>query len=103
MIKRTTVLMESSTKIKLHQNVEYTSKQPRHAHLPSTPFRGLLIGPSAAGKSSVLVDMILLLYRGVFECIYIFSPSVHLDSTWAPVKQYVEQTLGVDTNDEPAF
>ena len=103
-IKRATRhLMESSTRIKLRQKVDYTSKQSPHEHLPETPLRGLLLGPSAAGKSSVLVGIVLRLYHGLFERVYIFSPSVHLDSSWAPVKQYVEQTLGVGTNEEPAF
>ena len=92
--------MASSMRIKLHRKTEYTSKQPQHEHLPPTPLRGLLLGPSAAGKTSVLVDLVLRLYRGCFSRIYVFSPSVHLDPTWAPIKTYAEQTLGVDPNEE---
>ena len=51
----------------------------------------------------MLVDLILRLYRGVFERICVFSPSLHLDSTWEPVKEYVEKELQVDQSREPAF
>ena len=54
------------------------------------------MGPSGSGKTAVLVDLILRLYRGCFERIYIFSPSIHLDSTWAPVRDYIKQELGKD-------
>ena len=86
----------SNLQIKLHEQVSYSSKQPEHAHLPSTPLRGVFVGPSGAGKTAVLVDMILRLYRDCFERLYIFSPSIHLDSTWAPVKEYVKQELAKD-------
>ena len=93
----------SDLRIKVHQNPSYTSKQPKSDVLPPTPLRGIILGPSGSGKTVVLVDMILRLYRGVFERIFIFSPSVHLDSTWLPVKRYVEQELGIDQREEPSF
>ena len=66
--------------IKLHPTEEWTTKGSKHAHLPPTPCRGIILGPSGKGKSVFLADYILRLYRGAFERIYIFSPSVHLDS-----------------------
>ena len=48
--------------------------------LQSTPvssprFTGIFFGPSKSGKTVALISMILEQYRGVFEKIYIFSPS----------------------------
>ena len=42
-------------------------------------------------------------YRGVFERIYIFSPSIAVDDGWIPVKKYIEQDLGVNTEREQAY
>ena len=42
-------------------------------------------------------------YRGVFERIYIFSPSVNIDDGWIPVKKYIEEDLGVNTEREQTY
>jgi len=42
-------------------------------------------------------------YRGCFERIYVFSPSIDIDMTWVPVKKYVENELKVDLSKEPCF
>ena len=42
-------------------------------------------------------------YRGVFEKIYIFSPSINIDDGWIPVKKYIEEDLGVNTGDKAAL
>ena len=43
------------------------------------------------------------MYRGVFEKIYIFSPSINIDDSWIPVKKYIEEDLGVNTERERAY
>jgi hypothetical protein len=95
--------MPPSTAIKIYPTDEWTTRGSQHEHLPPTPCRGLLIGPSGQGKTCVLTDMILRLYRGAWERIYIFSPSVHIDSTWAPVKDYIETVMKIDGEKEPFF
>ena len=40
---------------------------------------------------------------GVFEKIYIFSPSVNIDDSWIPVKKYIEEDLGVNTERKQAY
>ena len=49
-----------------------------------------------------LISLILEQYRGVFKRIYIFSPSIDIDDGWIPVKKYIEQDLGVNTEREQA-
>ena len=39
----------------------------------------------------------------VFERIYIFSPSINIDDGWIPVKKYIEEDLGVNTEREQAY
>jgi hypothetical protein len=93
----------AATAIKVHPTEEWTTKNSKHAHLPPTPLRGIVLSPSNGGKTVLLVDMILRLYRDVWERIYVFSPSVHIDSAWAPVKDYIENNLKVDGSKEPFF
>ena len=50
-----------------------------------------------------LISLILEQCRGVFERIYIFSPSIDIDDGWIPVKKYIEQDLGVNTEREQAY
>ena len=81
-------------KIKLFPTTEFCSKQPSD---PLVPCTGIFLGPSKSGKTVALVSLILEQYRGVFERIYVFSPSVNIDDGWIPVKKYIEGDLGVNT------
>ena len=47
--------------------------------------------------------MILDIYRGAFERIFIWSPSVNLDSICLPVKKYIKEGLKVDTDKESCW
>ena len=47
--------------------------------------------------------MLVRLYKGCWARIYVFSPSVDVDSAWLPVKKYVEEGLGVDQQKEQCF
>ena len=89
-------------KIKLFPTAEY-SKQPSDPVVPQVPCTGIFLGPSKSGKTVALISMILEQYRGVFEKIYIFSPSIGIDDSWIPVKKYIEEDLGVNTEREQAY
>ena len=82
---------------------QYETAQGRHPILPATPLRGGICAPSGSGKTVLLSSMILDFYRGAFARIFIFSPSVHVDAAWLPVKEYVHKHLGVDPNQEQCF
>ena len=90
-------------KIKLFPTAEYSSKQPSHPVVCLVPCTGIFLGPSKSGKTVALISMILEQYRGVFEKIYIFSPSINIDDGWIPVKKYIEEDLGVNTERERAY
>ena len=44
--------------------------------------------------------MVLDIYRDCFRRIYIFSPSINVDSTWIPVKEYIEKQMKAKSSKE---
>ena len=82
---------------------EYEVKQSKYHQCGKLPIRSILLGPSGAGKGILLQDMILDIYRGCFERVYIFSPSSFVDKTWEPVKEYLNKTINLSENEPPLF
>ena len=81
---------------------------PRGAHglgpvLRHAGQRVVLRGPVVEEKAVALISLILEQYRGVFERIYIFSPSINIDDSWIPVKKHIEEDLGVNTEREQTY
>ena len=89
--------------VKPIDEIKYDFKQSKHEVVPKLPMRAMIVGPSGSGKSTLLVSMILDIYRGAFERIFIWSPSVNLDSIWLPVKKYIKEGLKVDNDKEPCW
>ena len=54
--------------IKLKQ---YTCKRSVYDHVPKLPMRSMILGPSGSGKGVLLQNMILDIYKGCFNRIYI--------------------------------
>jgi hypothetical protein len=67
--------------------------------MPKLPLRGVILAPSGSGKTVLLSNLILKMYRGCFERIYVFSPSVNVDQTWEAVKKYQEDVMKVKESD----
>ena len=78
---------------------DYTCKQSKHEHVPKIPLRSILLAPSGSGKTVLLSNLILNIYRGCFERIFIFSPSIDIDKTWEPVKKYQTDDMKVAEKD----
>ena len=89
----------SNLKIKQHGVT-----QSKHAFMGTLLMRGLIRAPSGSGKTHLINILIFDLYRNCFHRVHTFSPSVHKDHTWEPVKQYIEQYMKVQhTEDEPIY
>ena len=58
-----------------------------------------------SGKSVLLTNMVLDIYKGVFSRIYIWSPSINVDTCtiWMPVKKYIKEGMKIDTEKEKCF
>ena len=94
--------------VKLFPNPNYTSKQPRDGVAPQVPCTGIFLGPSKSGKTVAIISAILEQYRtadgsSVFERIFIFSPSIEIDDGWKPVKEFIENEMGVNTEREQVY
>ena len=80
----------SFPKIEPQKLKQYTSKQSKYPQAAKLPMRSIILGPSGSGKTILLQNMILDIYRDAFDKIYMFSPSINLDHTWEPVKEYIK-------------
>ena len=81
---------------------QFETKQSKYDQIQKLPVRGILLGPSGAGKGVLLQNMILDIYRDCFERVYIFSPSINVDHTWLPVKTYLDNKINL-SEDEPSL
>ena len=84
-------MSDNIPQIKPIKITEYETKQSKYEMVPSLPVRSIILGPSGSGKTILLQNMVLDIYRDCFSRIYIFSPSINVDSTWLPVKKYIEK------------
>ena len=72
---------ERMGKIKVFPTPEYSSKQSSDPVVRLVPCTGIFLGPSKSGKTVALA----------------------IDDGWVPVKKYIEQELGVNTEKEQAY
>jgi hypothetical protein len=77
----------------------FTCKQSKHGTVPNLPLRGVILAPSGSGKTVLLANFIPKVYRGCFERIDAFSPSVNVDQTWEAVKKYQSFVMKVRESD----
>ena len=83
--------------------IEYHTKQSKYDNAPKLPCRSIILGPSGSGKTVLLTNLILDVYKNCFSRIYIFSPSINVDSVWIPVKKYIENEMKIDTKKEQCY
>ena len=89
--------------IKPIQTKEFETKQSKYQACGKLPIRSVILGPSGSGKTILLQNMIMNIYDKCFERVYIFSPSINVDATWSPVKEYIENKMDAHETDEDNF
>ena len=82
---------------------EYKYKQSKYDMVPRVPFRSIIVASSTGGKSVLIQNLLLNVYRGSFERCYIFSPSIHTDPTFYEVKKYQREVMKVDDTKEDLY
>jgi Cdc6-like AAA superfamily ATPase len=91
--------------IQVAKHEQWETAQSKHASgvLSPNPTRLLITGPSGSGKTQLVIDLLTRIQAGCYQRIFVFSPSVHLDSVWQIAKDYVYKTMGVDENEKCFF
>ena len=83
----------SIPEIKPYNHDKYACNQSKYPVVSELPTRALIVAPSNSGKSVLLQNIILDIYRGCFEKVFILSPSIFIDNVWKPVINYCEKEL----------
>ena len=90
------MMMQSETpNVQPVELTEFEAKQSKYKMVGKLPTRAMLVGRSGSGKGVLLSNITLDFYRDCCSHIYILSPFVHVDYTWTPVKDYVENKMKV--------
>ena len=66
-------------------------RQSPTAHMPPIPMRACFFANSGGGKTNLIVSLLTnprLFGGNVFDAVYVVSPSVKVDSTWAHLKKH---------------
>ena len=95
--------MSNIPKIEPIKVQEFEVKQSKYEMVGKLPTRAILCAPSGGGRTVLLSNLILDVYRGCFSRVYIFSPSIDIDYTWAPVKKYIEHEMKAVESDDDKF
>ena len=96
--------MQNAPEMKPIKVKEFETKQSKYEHCGKLPISSVMLGPSGSGKTVLLQNLILDVYRNCFARIFIFSPSIDIDHTWKPVKEYIENDMKVmDTKEDPIY
>ena len=82
---------------------EYDCEQSKYEQCGKLPTRSLILAPSGGGKTILIQNLILNVYKGCFERIYVFSPSIDIDSAWQPVKDYIAKELKINNEKEKIY
>ena len=96
--------MSNIPKIEPIKVQEFEVKQSQYDMVGKLPTRAIVCAPSGGGKTVLLSNLILDVYRSCFSRVYIFSPSIDIDYTWAPVKKYIEHDMkAIETEDDKFY
>ena len=79
---------------------QYEFKQSPYPQADKLPFRSIIVSASQGGKGILIQNLVLKIYRGCFERIYVVSPTAHIDEAYKEVIKYIEKELKVDNNKE---
>ena len=82
---------------------DYEFKQSNYEHVPKLPFRSIIVASSTGGKTVLIQNLILNVYKNCFSRVFIFSPSVHNDPTFVEVKKYQREEMKVDDTKEQVY
>ena len=93
----------ASPDIRPIDKITYEFPQSKYEVAPKVPFRAIITGASGSGKSVLLTNMVLDIYKGLFSHMDIWLPSINLDIIWNTIKKYIKEGMKIDTDKEKCF
>ena len=84
---------------------EINFPQGTNPALPSSPLRAIALGNSGSGKTNMISTLITdpRFLRGKFERIYWVSPTALIDDAMTPLRDYINEHLDQDQDEDPTF
>ena len=82
---------------------QYEFKQSPYPQADKLPFRSIIVSASQGGKGFFFQNLILKIYRGCFERIWVVSPTAHIDEAYKSVIRYIENELNIDNKKKKQF
>ena len=79
---------------------QYEFKQSQYPQADKLPFRSIIVSASQGGKGILIQNLILKIYRGCFERIYLVSTTAHIDEAYKEVIKCIEKELKIDNKKE---
>jgi hypothetical protein len=95
--------MENVPVIKAPSTKTYNIKQSKYDVVPKVPFKSVIYAPSNSGKTVLITNLIEHIYRGCFERVYIFSPSIAIDDSWQSTKKYLDNAIKLSDDEPPLY
>jgi len=68
-----------------------TVENPHGAPFPSLPSSWVFSGPTCSGKSQAWLSLILRVYKGMWDRIFVFSPSILVDDSYQELRKYLDK------------
>ena len=90
----------NARKVELISIKEYTATQSEYDVVGKLPNRSTSLCPFGSGKTVLLQNLILDIYRDLLSRVVILSPSIDVDSSWLLVKKKIEKEMKVQRTDE---
>ena len=79
---------------------QYEFNQSPYPQADKLPFRSIIVSTPQGGKGILIQNLVLKIYRGCFERIWVVSPTAHIDEAYKSVIKYIEKELKVDSKKE---
>ncbi len=83
--------METPT-VKPLATKKFNAKQSKYGMCAELPMKSIILGPSGSGKSVLLQNMMMDIYKYCFEKISI-SPTIHIEKSREPINKYMTEKL----------
>ena len=68
-----------------------TVECPHGLPFASLPSSWIFSGPTSSGKSQAWLSLILRVYKGMFDRIYVFSPSILVDDSYTELRKFLDK------------